>query len=258
MAESSTTADEPVVVELRSQRGVWLVFSTALGIPGLFMAGLAVGTLLSDDFGLAERIFGVGVLILGGLLLEGARRGWGVVQASARLSIASDGFTVEHAGLLRRPLSVPRTAVEEVAVDGLADPSSQRPLVAASTEILPDFSIPIDWHTRQSNVLIVFRSGFALGDTPRRGLGAVAFAADRFSSYSGPVRNAVINGMLCEAVDAAKAAQVFADWGVLVKEPSSSALARVGVAEARRRFGLEVSDGPRRKRFPSSGGNTDG
>ena len=108
--------------------------------------------------------------------------------------------------------------------------------VQPSSEILPDFSTPIGSPNRNWNLLIVFRRERALQDLLRRGLAAVAFVADRFSSYSGPSRRSVINGLVCEAEDAAGIRRAFGPWDLLVDQPSDRSLTRTGPDEARRRI----------------------
>jgi hypothetical protein len=232
------TTSSGVIIRLRSQRATWLFVSLAVGLLGLFSLGIGIGILFADGYGVGERlVLGVGGWLAGMLLLIGAYLGLRVARAVPELRVTSEGLTLHHGGLFRRPLDVSRGEVEEVVVH---DALGMRPSgfdVLASSQILPDISTPIPTEARHWNLLIVFRHGFSLGDAPRRGLGAVAFVADRSGAYSGPPRGGVINGLLCEAEDPSEAQRAFDTWGgVLVDQPSERTIARIGAEEARRRM----------------------
>ena len=231
------STEESVLIKLRTQRGTWLFVSLAVALLGAFTAVIGVGVLVADGFGVAERlVLGVGGSVAGFVLAIGAYLSFGVARAVPELRVAPDGFVLSHPGLLGAPLVVARNDVQEVFVAPPSAVSAANAAVQPHSWLLPDFSTPIGSSSRQWNLLIVFRQEFALADLPRRGIVAVAFIADRFSSYSGPPRGGLINGFLAEAEDPSEARRAFGPWGVLVDQPSDGALVRIGPEEARRRL----------------------
>jgi hypothetical protein len=223
-----------------------------LVIAGLFMLLLGTGALVATGFAAAERLLlGPGCIAAGVLVLVGARLSSRMARAHPQLTVETDSFVLEHAGLLSRPLVVRRDDVAEISVGDFAAhggrPAGQpaeaaprggrpgRPF-SASSELLPDISFPIGSSGRRPNVLVVMRRGFALNGIPRRGLSAVAFLVDRSGAYSGPPRGGVINGLLFATPDSDEVRRAFAPWEVLVDEPSEAALERFSPAEAQRRF----------------------
>ncbi|MGH2628521.1 MAG: hypothetical protein ACRDHY_17940 [Anaerolineales bacterium] len=226
-----------------------------LALVGLFFLLLAVGVLVGTGFAAADRlVLGAGGSLAAVLLVIGALASLRMARSHPRLRVESDAFTLEHPGLLRLPLVVPRNEVTEICTgDPLAREGKREgegrsgggrgstPPIFPSSGILPNFSRPLRSSGRPPDVLVVLRDRLDLDGLPRRGLWAVAFFADRFGSYEGPARGGVIRGLVFDAERLDEVARLFAPWGVMVGEPSEAARARL--APGRRTGGRSGADG---------------
>jgi hypothetical protein len=201
-------------------------------------------------------LFGSACGVAGYLSLLGARLSWQIRRARPKLLIEADGFTIDHPGLLRLPIFVPRSVVVEICA---GDYLALRPFPGAPTgssiwrkiltysrwldsfaayppvtpsRILPDFSFPAVTAC-QANVLVVFRQAFDLDGLPRRGPPAVVRFSSKWSIYKGPRRSALIHGLLFGVASLDHLRDAFALWGALVREPSDAALAWISPANPR-------------------------
>jgi hypothetical protein len=228
-----TPASDPI--ELRGQRGPWAVLTVVLALVGFFFLLLGIGVLVTRaGFGVADRlVLGAGGSVAGVLILLGASASLRMARAHPLLRIETDAFILEHPGLLRLPLVVPRSEVAEICA---GEGARTNPQPSPSSEILPNFSSPLRFSARPPNVLVVLRDRLDLDGLPRRGLWAVAFFSDRFGSYEGPPRGGVVHGLVFAAFRIDEVTRAFGRWGVLVNTPSDAALAWVSPEQMRQRF----------------------
>jgi hypothetical protein len=238
-----TQASEPI--ELRGQRGPWAFLTVVLVLVGFFFLLLGIGVLATrGGFGAADRlVLGAGGSVAGVLILLGARASLRMARAHPLLRVETEAFILEHPGLLRLPLVVPRSEVAEICAgdflhrkDSPGEGGGANLHPSPSSEILPNFSGPLRFSARPPNVLVVLRDRLDLDGLPRRGLWAVAFFSDRFGSYEGPPRGGVVHGLVFAALRSDEVTRAFGPWGVLVDTPSDAALAWVSPEQMRQRF----------------------
>jgi hypothetical protein len=252
------TKDPNVIVRLKSHWMIW--FSLALVVlpigVGMSMVGLVS---LAANTTLAERL-GLGALcgVVGAWALLFGIRALRLGRARPRVLVKMDELVIEHAGLLQKPVVIPRSEVESVCIGDFIKPRRARPRAAGkgpvgrvlaysrwldsgdqfpqftASAVLPDLSFPLYYPLAGpfSNVLIVLRRPFALGRIPRRGLGILT---DEGSVYRGPTRGARIRGLLAAAMDVDEARRAFVSWGVTQEAPTEEMVAWVSPSRTRRR-----------------------
>lgn len=193
-----TAAASPIQLHT-SQRWMWALPMVGFGIATPLLLVFGVGATYADGFSAMGRVViaplatGFGVLTL-----FGTRLCFRLTRARPRLFVEADSFTLEHPGLLRRPLVVQRADVAEVCIREFPShgghPARRRcpqqapvdeDAIVASSEILPDFSNPLVSLTHHPNVLVVMRGDLRLGSTPPRGISTVVHLT-RTGDHDGP------------------------------------------------------------------------
>lgn len=237
-------------IPLQAERGTWVLYLVGLGFVAVLGLVFGIGIFFAAGFGTGERlVLGPIMTAVGFLALLGVRLCLRMVRVRPRLTVQADAFTVEHTGLFRAPLVVPRDAVAEICIaefqahGGRPQRGQRLPSkppagteIVASSELLPDLSFPLGSSLVNPNVLVVMHDHLRLGALPRRGMFGAILLVDRSGNYTGPPRGGVVNGFLFGAFDTEQVRRAFAPWGVLVDEPSDWARQRFSVGHHRDRF----------------------
>jgi len=172
---------------------------------------LLVVSLLDRDGG--DLVGGLIFLLLGAVATPAGVAAWHLGRAHPALIVDDYGLTVDHPGVLKRPLRLDRSEVHSVYVrsfpghersptfdgtgwerfrqrvrwvDSRGGPQCRLPVSAMDA---PDLSVLDVLEDR--NLLIVLATSLPMKSLARRGLGSLALAVARGPSYSGPTRATV-------------------------------------------------------------------
>lgn len=248
----TATPGSVATVELKTQRWFW----RSMAWLGFAFAGLML--LLMVAAGAADS---PAAARLGLAVISAFPAGWGVVfgrraarlrRATPRIVLSSDKLVVDHPGLFREPVTIPRTDVEAVCLGsfvGYRRPPPGRSgispwkwlrrysrwldsggtaLTISASRTLPDISNVTGGRT--PDILVVLRRPFDLGALPRRGLDMLS---PEGAPFNGPVRGARIRGFLATATDLDNARQAFSPWGVVLEAPTEEMLAWISPSRSR-------------------------
>lgn len=244
------------IIRLNSHRMIWLGSAIVVLSIGAFAALAAVAFFVAGT-GWPERLGlgAMGTAVAISSLLFGIRA-FRLGRGHPCLLVEPDALVIQHPGVLRERVVIPKSEVETICIGNLVKPRRQPPSAGkrplsrlrsysrwldaggqfphfTASRVLPDLSFPFYYPLAGpfSNLLIVLRRPFDLGEVPRRGLGILS---DEGSVYRGPVRGARIRGLLATVTDTQEALRVLSPWGVIQEEPTEEMIAWVSPARVRR------------------------
>jgi hypothetical protein len=236
VSEPEAVQDARVRIELDLRRGVWNVFAVLLTVTGVPFSIAAIALLvvsLLDRHG-GDLVGGLIFLLLGAVATPAGVAAWHLGRAYPALVVDDYGLTLDHPGVLKRPLRLDRSEVHSVYVrsfpghersptfdgtgwerfrqrvrwvDSRGGPQCLLPVGAMDA---PDLSVLDVFEDR--NLLIVLATSSPMKSLARRGLGSLALAVARGPGYSGPTRATVARGLFGVVGDEHAARVAFASW----------------------------------------------